>query len=134
MKNPLRILWLAAGFLCMGLGILGVALPVLPTTPFLLLASFCFAKGSDRFHRWFTNTGLYKKHLEGFVQNRAMTLRAKLTLLIPVSCMLLLAFFAMQNLYGRIVIVLLIILKYTYFFTQVRTIPAEEAENKVENP
>lgn len=45
-KNPFRIIWLMAGFLAMGIGAVGVALPVLPTTPFLLLASFCLAKGS----------------------------------------------------------------------------------------
>ena len=62
-KNPIKILWLVIGFLAMGIGMIGVALPVLPTTPFLLLASFCLAKGSERFHKWFTGTKLYQKHL-----------------------------------------------------------------------
>ena len=43
-KNPVRIVWLLIGFLAMGLGAVGVVLPVLPTTPFLLLASFCWQK------------------------------------------------------------------------------------------
>lgn len=43
-KNPLKMLWLAAAFLCLGIGAVGVILPILPTTPFLLVASFCFAK------------------------------------------------------------------------------------------
>lgn len=123
-KNPLRIVWLFCGFLAMGIGAVGVVLPVLPTTPFLLLASFCLAKGSERFHRWFTGTKLYKKHLEGFVKNRSMTLKTKFSLLIPASCMLLLAFLAMQNVYGRAFIVFLIVFKYVYFFTKIRTVPA----------
>lgn len=85
-KNPLMIVWLFCGFLAMGIGAVGVVLPVLPTTPFLLLASFCLAKGSERFHRWFTGTKLYKKHLESFVENRSMTLKTKFSLLIPASC------------------------------------------------
>lgn len=123
-KNPFRIIWLLAGFLTMGIGAVGVALPVLPTTPFLLLASFCLAKGSDRFHRWFTGTKLYKKHLESFVKNRSMTLKTKFSLLIPASCMLVLALLVMPNIYGRLFIVFLIIFKYVYFFTRIKTVPA----------
>ena len=118
-KNPLRIVWLLFGFLAMGIGAIGVVLPVLPTTPFLLLASFCLAKGSERFHRWFTGTKLYKKHLESFVENRSMTLKTKFSLLIPASCMLILAFLAMQNVYGRAFILFLILFislqRYTRF-------------------
>lgn len=123
-KNPFRIIWLLAGFLAMGIGAVGVALPVLPTTPFLLLASFCLAKGSNRFHRWFTGTKLYKRHLESFVKNRSMTLKTKFSLLIPASCMLVLALLAMPNIYGRIFIVFLIVFKYVYFFTRIKTVPA----------
>ena len=123
-KNPLRIMWLILGFLAMGIGAVGVILPVLPTTPFLLLASFCLARGSERFHRWFTGTKLYRRHLESFVRNRAMTLKTKFSLLIPASCMLILAFLAMSNVYGSVFIIFLIFLKYIYFFTKIRTVPA----------
>lgn len=108
----------------MAAGAAGVILPVLPTTPFLLLASFCLAKGSGRFHRWFTGTKLYRRHLESFVTDRAMTLKTKLGILLPASAMLVLAFLLMTNLYGRIVILLLILFKYLYFFTRIRTIPS----------
>ena len=123
-KSPVRIVWLLFGFLSMGIGAVGVVLPVLPAAPFLLLASFCLAKGSERFHKWFTGTKLYKRHLDSFVKNRAMTLKTKFSLLIPASCMLLLAFLAMRNVYGRVFIVFLIVFKYVYFFTKIRTIPA----------
>lgn len=123
-KNPLRILWLILGFAAIGLGAVGVVLPVLPTTPFLLLASFCLAKGSEKFHTRFTGTKLYKNHLDDFVQNRSMTLKTKLGILLPASAMLLLALVAMPNKYGRAFIVFLIIFKYVYFFTRIKTIPS----------
>lgn len=124
-NNPMKLIWLLLAFLLMGIGAVGVILPVLPTTPFLLLASFCFAKGSERFHRWFMGTKLYKNHLESFAESRSMTLKTKLCILLPVSGMLLLAFLAMSNWYGRGFILLLIFFKYVYFFTKIRTIPAQ---------
>lgn len=123
-KSPIKLLWLMIGIVSMVLGAIGVVLPVLPTTPFLLLASFCFAKGSDRFHKWFIGTKLYKKHLESFVTSRSMTLKTKLCIFLPASAMLILAMFAMSNIYGRVFIVFLIIFKYIYFFTRIETVKA----------
>lgn len=123
-KSPIKLLWLMIGIVSMVLGAIGVVLPVLPTTPFLLLASFCFAKGSDRFHKWFIGTKLYKKHLESFVTSRSMTLKTKLFILLPASAMLILAMLAMSNIYGRVFIVFLIIFKYIYFFTRIETVKA----------
>ena len=121
-KSPIKLLWLMIGIVSMVLGAIGVVLPVLPTTPFL--ASFCFAKGSDRFHKWFIGTKLYKKHLESFVTSRSMTLKTKLCILLPASAMLILAMLAMSNIYGRVFIVFLIIFKYIYFFTRIETVKA----------
>ena len=123
-KSPIKLLWLMIGIVSMVLGAIGVVLPVLPTTPFLLLASFCFAKGSDRFHKWFIGTKLYKKHLESFVTSRSMTLKTKLCILLPASAMLILAMLAMSNIYGPVFIVFLIIFKYIYFFTRIETVKA----------
>lgn len=123
-KSPIKLLWLMIGIVSMVLGAIGVVLPVLPTTPFLLLASFCFAKGSDRFHKWFIGTKLYKKHLESFVTSRSMTLKTKLCILLPASAMLILAMLAMSNIYGSVFIVFLIIFKYIYFFTRIETVKA----------
>ena len=48
----MRFLWAALGLICVGLGMLGVVLPLLPTVPFMLLAAFFFARSSERLHYW----------------------------------------------------------------------------------
>lgn len=121
-KKIINSIFIALGFICAGTGALGVFLPILPTTPFLLLASLCFAKGSRRFHDWFKATRLYRNHLESFEKNRSMTLRTKLCILIPVSALLIAAFFMMDNIFGRMTIVLLIAAKYYYFIFRIKTI------------
>lgn len=89
-------LWAAAGFLAFALGCIGAVLPIIPTTPFILVAAFCFARSSKRLNDWFRRTTLYKKVLEDFATKRTMTLKAKLTILIPVTILLALAFFMMH--------------------------------------
>ena len=79
--KAIRALWLLLGFACFGLGALGSACLVLPTVPFLLAASFFFAKGSKRFHRWLCGTKLYQDHLEHFARTHEMTAQAKALLL-----------------------------------------------------
>lgn len=51
-----KILYILIGCISLGLGIIGVILPILPTVPFMLLAAFCFAKSSERLDGWFKNT------------------------------------------------------------------------------
>ena len=81
MNKIKRYLYITVGLIAFALGAIGVIIPVLPTTPFLLLASFCFARGSEKFNNWFIGTSLYKKHLESFVKKREMTLKQKICIL-----------------------------------------------------
>lgn len=119
----MKLLYFIVGCISMGLGMVGVVLPVLPTTPFILLAALCFAKSSRRFHTWFTHTSLYKNHLDSFVRHRTMTLKTKVRLLAFASTMIFIAMYFMDHLYLRIFLVFLIIFKYYYFIVRIKTIP-----------
>lgn len=130
--NIVKVIYLSLAFICTAIGAVGVVLPVLPTVPFLLLASFFFAKGSDRFHKWFLETKLYKNHLDSFVKSRGMTLKTKLCILLPVSAMLILTIIFLDNLHARIFLVCLIIFKYVYFFTRIKTLSPEELEENLQ--
>ena len=129
MKSIKKYFYIGIGLITLILGIIGVILPILPTTPFLLITSFCFAKGSEKFHNWFINTKLYKKHLESFVKERAMTLKEKVVLLTFVNIMLAFPLIMVDVLPMRITIIVLIIIKLYYFIFKVRTVTPEEKRN-----
>lgn len=117
----MRYFYLAIGFVAFGLGIVGAFLPVLPTAPFLLVASFGFAKGSEKFDRWFKSTKLYKNNLESFEKNRSMRMKTKVKILAFATIMLSIVFFKYEILPMRIMIAVLLLLKYYYFLRVVKT-------------
>ncbi|OPY28710.1 MAG: hypothetical protein A4E28_01375 [Methanocella sp. PtaU1.Bin125] len=71
-------LLIAAGTLCVCLGITGIFLPLLPTTPFLLLAAACYAASSDRFYRWLINNRWFGRYIRNYREGRGLTLTAKI--------------------------------------------------------
>lgn len=74
----LRILLVIAGTVCVGLGIVGIFMPVLPTTPFLLLAAACYARSSRRFHSWLLNNKWFGSYIRNYLEKKGITLRAKI--------------------------------------------------------
>ena len=77
-----RGLLTAAGSLSLGLGVLGIFLPLLPTTPFLLLAAACYARSSERLNRWLLGHPTLGKFIEDYRSGRGMPLRAKIVALV----------------------------------------------------
>ena len=125
----MKHVYIVLGFLSLGIGAVGTFLPVLPTMPFLLAASFFFSKGSARFNNWFRSTKLYKNHFESLARDRAMALRSKITILGFASAMLVLAFVFSPSVYGRILILCMIGLKYYYFLFRIKTTRKNPVDN-----
>lgn len=127
-KNPLRIFWILLGFICLGLGTVGIVLPILPTVPFYMATVFCFAKSSRKLHDWFIGTGLYKKHLDSFVKQRAMTMETKLRIVGTVTVVMAVGFLLMSRVpAGRVCLAVVWVCHLLYFFLRVKTIRSEEA-------
>lgn len=117
-----KILYISLGLIFTALGSLGVVLPVLPTTPFLLLASFFFTRGSDRFKQWFASTKLYQNHLADFMRERSMKLSTKIKLLALASSMMLISGLTVEILPFKVFIGFMLVYLYYYFIFRIKTI------------
>lgn len=76
--KPVRACWLAVGLLALALGCVGIVVPLLPTTPFLLLAVFAFAQSSERLHDWLVEHPVLGTFIEDWRKHGAINRRAKL--------------------------------------------------------
>ncbi len=74
----MRVLLVIAGTLSLGLGILGIFVPVLPTTPFLLLAAACYARSSQRFYDWLLNNRYCGEYIRNYRRKKAIRLKLKI--------------------------------------------------------
>jgi uncharacterized membrane protein YbaN (DUF454 family) len=77
-RNWKRILLIIAGTFFVGLGILGIFLPLLPTTPFLLLAAACYVRSSQRLYDWLLNNRWFGKFVRNYIQGRGVPQKVKL--------------------------------------------------------
>jgi uncharacterized membrane protein YbaN (DUF454 family) len=73
-----RGLWTAAGTIFLGLGIIGIVLPLLPTTPFLLLAAACYLRGSERMYNWLLNHKWFGEYIRNYQEGKGIPLKIKI--------------------------------------------------------
>ncbi len=74
-----KLFFLLAGWFAIALGLAGVFLPILPTTPFVILAAWCFSKSSTRWHLWLLEHRIFGPTISNWEQHGVITLKAKLT-------------------------------------------------------
>ena len=122
MNRIKKIIFIIVGFISLLLGLIGTVLPILPTVPFLLLTSYCFARGSSKFEIWFKSTKIYKKYLENFILNKSMTLKQKICLSTFADVMIAFPLVILDNLYIKLFLIIIVMFKYYYFIFKIKTI------------
>lgn len=119
------LLFLVGGFafVC---GTIGIILPILPTVPFYLLATVCFAKSSKRFHRYLIRTRFYRRYCEAYLTRGGMTRQQKMQILILSSVMLTVGIIFAPYLWLRIFLLALMVVKYYIFILRIPTLKEEK--------
>jgi uncharacterized membrane protein YbaN (DUF454 family) len=73
-----KAIFIVAGTISLGLGAVGVFLPILPTTPFLLLSAACYYKGSERMHRWLLSNKLFGSYIRNYREGKGISPKGKI--------------------------------------------------------
>jgi uncharacterized membrane protein YbaN (DUF454 family) len=120
-----KVLLSACGLLALVLGLVGVVLPLLPTTPFLLLAAFCFFHGSTRLHRWLESRPWIGEQLRLWHEQRAVSKSVKLAALIYLwlAIGITVGFFVTETFYR--LLLLFVAAGVTLHLLRLKTLPAE---------
>lgn len=118
-----KIIYILIGCISFGLSAVGTVFPILPTVPFLLLATFCFAKSSEKMNNWFKNTKLYTDNLESYVKGQGMTRGTKIRIMVTVTVLMSIGFAMMHAVtLGRIVLACVWVFHIIYFAFGVKTV------------
>jgi uncharacterized membrane protein YbaN (DUF454 family) len=90
-RGNVRIIWLIVGFASLGLAAIGVVLPLLPTTPFVILAAFCFAKSSPALHAWLLRNPTFGKAIRDWQTHRAISRKGKVASVVAMALSLIIS-------------------------------------------
>ena len=114
------------GIISFILGSIGTIIPLLPTVPFYLLATYCLARSSKRLNDWFKNTKFYQENLQDFVVCKAMSLKAKVRIMASVTLLMFIGFVLMGIkgiIPGCIVLFSIWVFHVLYFTFVIKTLP-----------
>jgi hypothetical protein len=123
-----RRLLFIAGTLALTIGILGIVIPILPTTPFLLLAAACYIRSSQRFYNWLLNNRLLGVYIKNYIEGKGMSRRAKVfTVTLLWITIGLSIWFAAQSVVIRVILIL-VAAGVTTYIIRIKAFQGEEKE------
>jgi len=119
-----RLAWLAVGIVALTLGALGVVLPLLPTTPFVLVAAFAFAQSSERLHAWLVNHNIFGELIANWRRYGAISRTTKVASVLSMATVL--AVSLLLDVPTSIVVVQAVLLSACAFFIVSRPLPPDD--------
>jgi len=102
-----KVIYFSTGFISLFLGLIGVFLPILPTTPFILLSAYLFAQSSKKYHEWLRNNRHFGKTIRSWESGRGLTNTEKWKMLVIVTLAFAISLYFCTNTIGRIILLIL---------------------------
>ncbi len=116
-----RYLILLGGAVSVFLGVLGIILPLLPTTPFLLLAAFLFSRSSKKFHKWLLGNKVLGRYLYNYSERKGITMRDKVISLSTLWIGITISFIKVDIIYARVFLII-VLLSVTSHLIRIKTL------------
>lgn len=126
----MRYVLIALGIVFTVIAFTGAVLPLLPTTPFLILAAICFTNSSRKFKIWLESTQIYKNYVENLKKYKGYTMKEKIRILISLYIVVGFSIFMISHLYIRIGLMIMVVIQTIVLFTFVKTLPANFNQEK----
>ncbi len=126
----MKIVYIVLGSISLGLGILGIFLPVLPTTPFLLLAAGLYCKGSPKLYDWLLNNRYLGAYIRNYRENKAITLRNKVVSVATMWATILLSAFLAVDVWWLRVVLMVIAAAVTWHILSFKTLKKTRPDNE----
>lgn len=126
----MRYILITIGLISAIVGFIGIVVPLLPTTPFLLLAAVCFSRSSERFNRWLVSTKVYGEYVESFKRDRGFTLKKKFKILLSLYIVIAFSLYMLDNFYIRIGLLIMVTFQTIVLFTLVKTLPEPSKDHQ----
>ncbi|RXZ71598.1 DUF454 domain-containing protein [Fusobacterium necrophorum] len=116
-----RNILLGIAWISLILGGIGIFLPLLPTTPFILLSAFCFQKSSERFHQWILNSPIFGKYIRDYQEQKGITLKNKIVAITFMALGMSFSAYKVPNIYMRISLAVIFI-AVSYHIWKIKTL------------
>ncbi len=126
MQSIRKVALIIAGSICLALGAVGVFVPVLPTTPFVLLAAFLYSRSSSRLNSWLASTSIFRAYVEPFKQSGGISMQRKLRIVSVSFAVMAISALLVRKLIVWIVLAAVAVFLLVLMFGKIPTISKEE--------
>lgn len=134
LKPIVRFLMIAGGLISVGLGIIGIVLPILPTTPFFLLAAYLFVRSSQRLYRWLITHRVFGNYIRNYIQHKAISRGVKAFTLILLWGTIALSIYLMSHRVWVQILLLVVAIGVSVHVLKLRTMPKNNPNAHKQSP